>query len=225
MTSSRKRPLVVGLGEVLWDLLPSGKQLGGAPANFAYHARILGAEAYVASSVGNDADGREILAELDRLGLDRHAVSIDPAHPTGTVSVELDSQGKPAYIIHKDVAWDHIALTPHALALARRADVVCFGTLAQRCLQSRATIAAFLAATRESCLRIFDINLRQHFYNEQIVMAGLRAADVLKLNDEELPIVARLLGIHGGEERQLRTLLISYGLRSVALTARPAAQL
>ena len=111
------------------------------------------------------------------------------------------------------------------LALARRADVVCFGSLAQRCRASRATIAAFLAATRKSCLRIFDINLRQHYYDARVVMAGLRAADVLKLNDEELPVVAQLLGIHGGEEHQLRTLLIAYGLRAGRPDARPAGRI
>ena len=169
-----QHPIVIGLGEVLWDLLPGGRQLGGAPANFAYHAKVLGAEAYVVSSVGDDALGRDILAQLDRLGLNRRFVSIDPGHPTGTVSVELDGQGKPNYVIHEDVAWDHIPSTPELTELAQRAEILCFGSLAQRCKVSRATVRACLAATVEHCLRIFDVNLRQHYYDNEVIEAGLR---------------------------------------------------
>lgn len=209
---------IVGLGEVLWDLLPGGRQFGGAPANFAYHAAVQGAQAKVVSSVGRDELGEEILHRIDAMGLSRKTVAIDDTHPTGTVSVQLDSQGKPEYIIHTDVAWDFIPQTPEILSLAERTDAVCFGSLAQRSPVSRATIRAFLAATPPECLRIFDINLRQQFYNAEIIAASLEAAEVLKLNDEELPIVGSLLALKGDEEMLLGALLEKYALTAVALT-------
>lgn len=215
-------PVVIGLGEVLWDLLPGGKQFGGAPANFAYHAQALGAEAYVVSCVGDDELGNEILARLDGLGLSRDYIAIDREHPTGTVSVELDAHGKPTYIIHEPVAWDFIPPLPQFLGLAGSADAVCFGSLAQRSDVSRTTIREFLAATRAECLRIFDINLRQQYYNVDTIAAGLEAADVLKLNDDELPVVARLLSISAAaEEEVLATLCRRYALRLIALTKGP----
>lgn len=215
------RFLVVGLGEVLWDLLPGGKQFGGAPANFAYQAKALGAEALVVSCVGNDELGDEIFAQLGRLGLPSDHLAVDPEHPTGTVSVTLDASGKPDYIIHEPVAWDFIPSLPGMTALAGRADAVCFGSLAQRSPVSRATIHEFLAATRPECLRIFDINLRQQYYNLNTIAVGLERADVLKLNDEELPVVARLLSIAGTEGEILGTLVRRYALKLIALTKGP----
>ena len=212
------RPLIIGLGEVLWDLLPGGKQFGGAPANFAYHAKAMGAEGVVVSCVGDDDLGREILDRLDGLGLGREYVAVDPKHPTGTVSVELDADGKPDYIIHEPVAWDFIPKGPALDELAAKTDAVGFGSLAQREGVSRATIQHFLAATRPDCLRIFDINLRQHFYNRDTITAGLEAASVLKLNDEELPVVAELLSIEGDESAVLATLIEQFSLRLIALT-------
>jgi fructokinase len=212
---------VIGLGEVLWDMLPAGRQFGGAPANFAYHAKALGAESYVVSCVGDDDLGDEILRRLEQLGLGGEYVAVDVEHPTGTVSVKLDDHGKPEYVIHEPVAWDFIPPLPEFLGLAARADVVCYGSLAQRSPVSRTTIRDFLAATREDCLRIFDINLRQHYYNVDTVAVGLEAADVLKLNDEELPIVARLLGIAGEEDQLLAALCRRYALKLVALTKGP----
>jgi len=172
----------------------------------------------VVSSVGNDALGRDILAQLDRLGLERRFVSVAPSHPTGTVSVELDGQGKPNYVIHENVAWDHVPSTPELIDLARRADILCFGSLAQRSEVSRATVRACLAATGERCLRIFDVNLRQHYYDAEVIEAGLQAAEVLKLNEEELPVVAVALGISGGEDQMLRSLLSGFRLELIALT-------
>jgi fructokinase len=206
------------LGEVLWDLLPGGKQFGGAPANFAYHAQALGARAYVVSCVGADALGDEILGQLDVLALNRDYVAIDAAHPTGTVSVELDAGGRPTYVIHENVAWDFLRPGPAMLSLAGAADAVCFGSLAQRSAVSRATIRDFLAATGKNCLRIFDINLRQHYFDVDTIAAGLSLATVLKLNDEELPIVADLLSIGGAEEEMLGMLCRRFDLRLVALT-------
>src|SRR5215218_6205306 len=150
-------PVVVGIGEVLWDLLPTGKQLGGAPANFAYHAAALGARGVVVSRVGDDALGREALERVKGLGLETSHVTTDPRHPTGTVAVRLDDRGAADYVIHERVAWDYIPTTPPLLDLAARADAVCYGTLAQRSAESRRTIRAFLAATHpDRCLRVFD---------------------------------------------------------------------
>jgi len=185
----------LGIGEVLWDMLPAGRQLGGAPANFAYHAHAFGADALVVSRVGNDALGREILDRLRGLGLPKDGVSVDPTAATGTVSVTLSAGGQPDFTIHEDVAWDRLSVEPHALAMARTADVVCFGSLAQRSMASRQSIRELVAATPAGALRVFDINLRQQFYSLEVVEASLRLANVLKINDAELPVVAGMLNL------------------------------
>jgi fructokinase len=215
-------PVVVGIGEVLWDLLPAGKQLGGAPANFAYHAAALGARGVVVSRVGEDDLGRDALERVKSLGLDPAFITTDAEHPTGTVEVRLDERGVADYVIHERVAWDYIPTTPPLLGLAARADAVCYGTLAQRSAESRQTIRAFLAATRpEGCLRVFDINLRQQYYSAALVRDLLPLSHVLKLNDEELPVVAQLLGVTtaGAGTTVLRQLLRDHpNLRLIALT-------
>jgi fructokinase len=210
--------VIVGIGEVLWDLLPSGRQLGGAPANFAYHAQALGARSFVVSCVGNDEGGRDILARLAELGLDPRYVGVDGRHPTGTVDVQLDSSGKPTYIIHENVAWDHIRFNDGLAELAGRADAVCFGSLAQRSAGSRAAIGQFLKAVRADCLRVFDINLRQAYYSGEVVRESLALSNVLKLNDEELPIAAAMLGIRGTETEIVEEILGRFSLRALALT-------
>lgn len=210
--------LVVGLGEILWDVLPDGKQLGGAPANFAYHSRVLGSNAVIVSCIGSDEPGKEILNTLKNLELSADHIAIDPAHPTGTVTVALDQQGKPDYEIHENVAWDFIPASPNLIALASQADAVCFGTLSQRSEASRKTIRKFLEATRPGCIRVYDINLRQHYYSKQIVDDMLKHAEVLKLNDEELPVVAKMLDITGDEDTLLQTILKCYALRLIVLT-------
>lgn len=214
--------LMVGLGEVLWDLLPGGRQLGGAPANFAWHAAALGGRGAVASCIGGDDLGREIIERLDAMGLDRTAVAVDADHPTGTVSVELDSSGDASFTIHENVAWDFIPSVPALAELAARADAVCFGSLAQRSPVSRETIAAFLQATGGECLRIFDINLRQSYYSREVIVESLGACEVLKLNDEELPAVAGLLGMSGTQDELLCELLRRHSLRLVVLTRGPS---
>ena len=215
-------PVVVGLGEILWDLLPEGKQLGGAPANFAYHAKQFGADAYVVSAVGDDALGQEIFGQLDALGIPRDYVSVESGSPTGTVSVELDEKGVPTYAIHEGVAWDAIGLSDALLELAKKTDAVCYGSLAQRCGISRETILSFLRATPEDCLRIFDINLRQHYFDAVTVRDGLALARILKINDEELPVVARLLGLNNGKPRSLEETALDlcgkFDLEMVVLT-------
>lgn len=214
-------PTVAGIGEILWDLLPDGKQLGGAPANFAYHAKMLGAEAYPVSMVGNDALGVEILERLDSVGVSRDYVGTDAVHPTGTVSVELEA-GIPRYIIHTDVAWDYLGLTGPLLTLARRLDGVCFGTLAQRSPESRAAIMGFLAETSSRCVRVLDINLRQEFYDAAIIDASLAVCRMVKLNEDELPVVGEVLGLKPGPDDSLmEQLTVRYDLALVALTRGP----
>ena len=212
------KPLVIGMGEVLWDLLPAGKQLGGAPANFAYHAHALGAEALVVSRVGHDPLGGELLSRLQGVGLRTDGITTDPSAPTGTVSVTLDGQGKPTFTIHENVAWDLIEAVKQALDEASKANAICFGTLAQRNARARAAIRAIVQATPPTALRVFDINLRQHFWSREIILESLELADVMKLNDEELPIVAKLFGLYGDESNQMRLIAARFQLKAVALT-------
>lgn len=207
--------LVIGLGEVLWDLLPTGRQLGGAPANFAYHCRLLGAEARVVSAVGDDELGRDLLAALAAAGLVTDEVACLSSWPTSTVSVAL-AAGEPRYTIHEGVAWDHLPWTPALAQLAERAEAVCCGTLAQRTPGSRQAIQQFLRHTRPACLRVLDVNLRGDYYDAELLDASLRLANVLKLNDHELPVVTRLLGLAGDDP--LTELTERYSLLAVALT-------
>jgi fructokinase len=216
--SATKSFRCLGVGEILWDLLPTGKQLGGAPANFAYHAHALGAKALVVSRVGNDALGREILARLRGLGLRTDGISTDPRAPTGTVSVALDARGTPTFTIHENVAWDFIEAGDPVLREAARADAICFGSLAQRSPVSREAIRAVLQAAPTTALCIFDINLRQQFWSPEIIKESLDLADVLKLNDDELPVVAKLFDLAGNEATQMRWLAARFGLKAVALT-------
>ena len=218
-SASRDMPLAVGLGEVLWDLLPGGKQLGGAPANFAYHAQQLGARSAVVSAVGRDALGDEILARLRELGLDTRYVAVDDQHPTGTVSVNLDAAGVPSYIIHENVAWDRVLNSPAVLDLVRSADVICFGSLAQRSPYTRNTIQECMRAPRPDAVKICDINLRQNYFDEQVIDDSLHLANVLKLNDQELPVIARVYGLPEHDEQAVVSALLENGpLQLIALT-------
>jgi fructokinase len=213
-----QRPLCIGLGEVLWDLLPDGKQLGGAPANFAYHARELGADAVVISRVGNDPAGRELLGHLADLGLRTDGISVDPSVPTGTVEVSLDARGKPSYRIQEPSAWDCLDAREDILRLATQAQAICFGSLAQRHPAASAAITAVIQATPSSALRLFDVNLRQGFWSPALIRSSVGLANVLKLNDEELPLVAAALGVAGDEPGVLRQIADRFQLRAVALT-------
>jgi fructokinase len=189
--------VIVGLGELLWDLLPEGKQLGGAPANFSVMSARLGNRAVIASRLGNDTLGREARSYLAPLPADLNSLQEDPKHPTGSVGVTLTA-GQAEYVIHEPVAWDFLELTAHWKHLAAEADAVCFGTLAQRQPVSRKTIHAFLAATRKECVRVFDVNLRKPFYTRGVVEDSLAKATILKLNDAEMPEVLKLLQLDGG---------------------------
>ena len=218
----KETPIVcVGIGELLWDVLPEGKQLGGAPANFACHAGQLGAHAVLVSCVGKDMLGVEILEQVTRLGLQQKYIQVCGEHPTGTVDVKIDEGGHPKYVIHERVAWDCLAWTPPLQELARRTDAVCFGTLAQRNAASRHAIHTFLQTVPSECLRILDVNLRQSYYTPDIIDESLRAANVLKLNEEELAAVCRMLALETDApvDRQLAMLRERYKLKLIALTA------
>ncbi len=184
---------VVGLGELLWDLLPSGAELGGAVSNFAVMASRLGDHGVVASRVGMDQLGREARARLRDTPVDTAYLQDDFNRVTGSVTVTL-AEGQPKYIIHEPVAWDFLEFTPQWLSLAEQADAVCFGTLAQRAPASHRTIEGFLNETRRECVRVFDVNLREPFYSAEVIERSLELATILKLNADEMPIVLDLLG-------------------------------
>ncbi len=221
---STEPKLIVGLGELLWDLLPSGKQLGGAPANFTVMSARLGNHGVIASRVGRDALGEEARAYLAPLPADLDYLQTDEEHSTGSVSVTLHD-GQPEYVIHQPVAWDFLAFTPEWQALARRADAVCFGTLAQRHDVSRESIHLFLGATPENCVRVFDVNLRKPFYDALVLSDSLQRATILKINEIEMPIVMALLGLgedsgldEGSLLQSARVLLDHFPLRLVCTT-------
>lgn len=209
---------IVGLGELLWDMLPGGRQLGGAPANFAYHAGALGAEARVISRVGRDADGRELVARLAQLGIGTACIEEDPVASTSTVTVSLGADGQPCYTIHENVAWDALAGEAAARQAVATADAVYFGTLAQRSETSRRTIRTLLGLVPPTALRIFDVNLRQHYHSRAIIEESLALADVLKLNENELPQLAEMFHLSGDERAQVDALARRFALRVVAYT-------
>ncbi len=214
-----KRFTVVGVGELLWDLFPEGKQLGGAPANFAYMTSLLGDEGLVASRVGNDALGRSAARRLQRLGLKSSYLQLDALHRTGTVKVQVDPAGQPTFEIAESVAWDFFQWTTEWDHLAEQADAVCFGSLAQRSPRSRATIRAFLQAVGRRTVRVFDVNLRQAFYSAETLDESLLLTDIVKLNRDELPVVVKLLGHpFEDEERAARWLRNTYHLKLACVT-------
>jgi fructokinase len=216
---------MIGIGEVLWDLLPSGPQLGGAPANFAYHAHALGASAQIITRVGDDRFGHEIIEQFRKMNLPDDLVQLDNEAPTGTVTVTLDGNGVPEFIIHENVAWDRLAATSAALEAVQAADAICFGSLAQRDGTSRQAIQRLAASAPASAWRIFDINLRQHFFTHEIIEHSLTLANVLKLNDSELPIVAEMFGVDGSIRCQIESLAQRFNLLVVALTRGPEGSL
>src|ERR1035438_1193279 len=216
---------VVGVGEVLWDLLLTGAKLGGAPANFAYHAHALGARVHVITRVGKDDYGREVVRRFQNMGLPEATVQVDESAPTGTAKVVLSGDGLAHFTIQEDVAWDYIAATRGALAAASAADVICFGSLAQRCQTSRNTIQQLVAAAPASALRVLDINLRQQFYSRDVIEQSLQLANVLKLNEDELPRIAMMFSLTGSTKHQIERLAQLFDLHMVAFTRGPEGSL
>ncbi len=213
------KKVVVGMGEALWDVLPEGKKIGGAPANFAYHVGQFGLDSCVVSAVGDDALGNEILENFNSKGLKRLIEKVP--YPTGTVQVEIDPAGIPQYDIKENVAWDNIPFTPELEKLAKRTRAVCFGSLAQRNVVSRETIARFLDAMPkdEDNLVVFDVNLRQGFYTKEILCESMQRCNILKINDEELVTVSRLFGYPGIDlQDKCWILLGKYNLKMLILT-------
>ena len=215
----QQKRYVVGLGEALWDVLPEGKKLGGAPANFAYHAgQFLGQDNTIAlSALGEDKLAEETIESLKAHGLTFLMPRVP--YPTGTVQVTLDEQGIPSYDIKENVAWDNIPLDTEVQAIARQCRAVCFGSLAQRNVVSRETIQRFLDLTPADCMKIFDINLRQNFYSKEVIQESLRRCNVLKINDEELVIIGRMFGYPGLDiENKCWLILGKYNLDMLVLT-------
>jgi fructokinase len=208
----------VGIGEILWDLLPTGKILGGAPANFAFHLNSLGIKSFPVSAVGSDDLGNEILGSLKHKSLSTDYIQINSDFSTGTVDVKLDETGKPVYIIHQNVAWDNIVFNDMLEELASKCNAVCFGSLAQRNDASRKTIFEFLSKTSDKAIKVFDINLRQEYYSEQIIRTCLNSANILKLNDDELDVVADLMGYKGEEGELLAKIQNDFNLDSISYT-------
>jgi fructokinase len=211
---------IIGLGEVLWDVFPDGPRFGGAPANFACSAAGVGGNAVqvsMVSAVGNDDLGRKGLEELRKRRVDiSHVSQLD--RPTGQVLVQLDAQGQASYRFLEDTAWDNVAWTADLQHLASKADAVCFGTLGQRSVVSRETVRKFVTATPHDCLRILDINLRPPYWDDAVILESLPLANILKLNNDELPVVASLLSLQGSEEELIKLLLRKYSLQLIALT-------
>ncbi len=210
---------IVGLGEVLWDIFPERTWLGGAPANFAYITTLLGDQGIVVSRVGEDSRGVEALQRMEELGLDVSHVQTDREHPTGVVNVKIDVQGFAHYEIARPVAWDFLEWTPAWQHLAEEADAVCFGSLAQRSEKARSTIRKFLAAMSPDALKVFDANLRQSYYSAEILMESMKLADILKVNDEELPTIMNLFGVpHKDEFSSAQRLTRDFDLKLVCVT-------
>ncbi len=209
---------IIGLGEVLWDIFPDHRQLGGAPANFAYISTLLGDEGTVASRVGSDDLGHETAARLQNLGLNLSLLQSDERHPTGTVKVELASDGQPSFEIKQPVAWDFLDWAPDWVQAAAEADAVCFGTLAQRGAISRETIQRFLASTKPGAVRVFDINLRQSYYSASVLRRSLEFAEIVKMNHDEVPIAAERLNAPVEDLEFSRWLIAYCGTRLVSIT-------
>lgn len=211
--------VVVGMGEALWDVLPEGKKIGGAPANFAYHVSQFGLSSCVVSAVGDDALGKEIVENFTSKGLNQLIAEVP--YPTGTVQVEMDQAGVPQYEIKENVAWDNIPYTEALEDLAKKTKAVCFGSLAQRNVVSRETISRFLDAMprHDDSLVVFDVNLRQGFYNKEILCNSMERCNILKINDEELVTVSRMFGYPGIDlQDKCWILLGKYNLKMLILT-------
>jgi fructokinase len=215
MNNSIKKYTVIGMGEVLWDMLPTGKVLGGAPVNFAYHAAQLGAMGVAISAVGDDELGREIMNTVDEKGI-KNCIAVNN-YPTSTVGVTL-KEGKPEYTIYENVAWDFLELLPEAIQILKETDAVCFGTLAQRSWVSHESIMLALKLVSDHCLKVYDINLRQKYYSKALIHESLSLANIFKINDDEVEIFKELFGLEGTETEVCQKIKETYSLNYLALT-------
>lgn len=211
-----KKPVVVGIGELLWDMLPAGKRAGGAPINFVYNATQLGADGYAISAVGKDALGREIITELEKSQI--HHILEKNDYPTGIVEVVLNN-GIPSYTIVEGVAWDHIRETPEQVEVIKKADAICFGTLALRSAETKKTVTSLLKQAPDKAYKLFDVNLRCGYYSRELIDELLRLANVFKINDEEMVVVKELFGINSDDETACKRFIDEYGLRYLIFTA------
>ena len=209
---------IAGIGELLWDVLPDMEQLGGAPINFAYHVSALGAEAVAISTIGSDIRGENALKELQSRGVNTRYISILEQFDTGYVTARVDDKGVATYEFPDDVAWDHLAINPAAQACAAGLEAICFGTLAQRSDAARSAIHRYLGTTSEKTIKVYDLNLRQNFYNRSVIETSLRLSTVLKLNDDELALVSALFRLSGAEHEQMEALRTHFDLELVILT-------
>lgn len=209
---------IAGIGELLWDVLPETEVIGGAPVNFAYHVTALGARGIPISTIGRDPRGEKALVELQKRGVDIAAISISDEFVTGYVSATVDEEGKATYSFPDEVAWDHLMVNEYAENLRSVLDGICFGSLAQRSEHSRRAIHGFLDSLRPETVKVFDINFRQNFYSKQVIESSLRRTDILKLNEEELFILARLLELKGSSDKWLPALIKLYRLEMAILS-------
>lgn len=211
-------PVIIGIGEILFDIVNDSEELGGAPANFAYHANRLGARGQIISTVGDDSRGKKAFAELQQRHLATDCITIRPGIETGYVLATVDDRGVASYNFPDNIAWDHLTLNNNALGLASQVDGICFGSLAQRSASSREEIYRFLELIPAGAIKVFDLNLRQDFFSKKIILSSLNYADMLKLNDDELPVLAGLLGLQGSHKELLESLVNRFDLRLAVLT-------
>jgi fructokinase len=223
--ASSQPPLIVSLGEILWDVFPDGAKFGGAPANFAAHAAAFGGDVRMIGGIGQDELGEAALQTFHEKQLSTRFIQRPAGFPTGVVRISVDPAGIPSYAFGRDEAWDHLSWSADLADLARDANAVCFGTLGQRGEMSRWTIQRFVAATGPNCLRIFDINLRPPFVNLPVINESLELATVLKLNDDELPFLAERYQLAGSQLEQLQSLARRFSLQAVVLTRGAAGSL
>lgn len=212
-----KKLKVIAVGEIVWDMLPAGKQLGGAPLNFAFFSKELGVEAYAVSAIGNDVLGDETLAVASATGVNLDYLQRNNL-PTSRVLISLDNEGVPQYEIVENVAWDALECPQMILDLVKDASVMCWGSLAQRSVTSRQSVLAMLSAAPKECVKVFDINIRQHYYSREVIETSLGYADILKLNEDELPLVASILGLSGPEHDIVSQLIEKYALKYLVYT-------
>lgn len=212
-------PIVIGLGELLWDVFPDQRRPGGAPANVAFQASQLGNDGRVASRIGDDPLGHELITFLEDKGLNTSLIQRDVVHPTGQVTVDMSDGGHPDYTIHENVAWDYLEPADELLSAASQAAAICFGTLAQRCEVSRETIHSVLAAAPDDCRIVYDVNLRQKWYEGEWIRRSLEAASIVKLNREEAGVLSPLIEIEGADNEQFaRSLADKFALSLVCIT-------